>query len=52
MNILIGAATGLPKDRVEGIRLAAMIHDLGKITIPAEILSKPTRLTEIELTLI
>jgi putative two-component system response regulator len=38
--------------RVEGIRMAAKIHDLGKITIPAEILNKPGRLNEIEFTLI
>ena len=37
---------------IDGIRLAGMIHDVGKISIPAEILSKPTTLTEIELSLI
>ncbi len=38
----------LPSDQVEGIRVAAAIHDLGKISIPAEILSKPARLNDIE----
>ena len=42
----------LPKDRIEGVRIASLIHDIGKIGIPAEILSKPTRLTEIEYSLI
>ncbi len=42
----------LTKDRIEGIRLAGMIHDLGKISVPAEILSKPNRLTENEIDLI
>ncbi len=37
---------------IEGIRMAGMIHDLGKITVPAEILNKPGRLTEIEFSLI
>lgn len=39
-------------DEVDGLRLAALIHDLGKISVPAEILSKPGRLTENEFTLI
>jgi putative two-component system response regulator len=42
----------LTKDHIEGIRIAARIHDLGKICVPAEILTKPTRLTEIEFSLI
>ena len=42
----------LDADRIYGIKMAGEIHDLGKISIPAEILSKPTRLTEIEFMLI
>lgn len=42
----------LDEDQIQGIRFAAIIHDLGKIHIPAEILAKPGRLTEIELMLI
>jgi len=36
------------KDKVEGIYMAGMIHDIGKIYVPAEILSKPGRLTQLE----
>ncbi len=36
----------------DGLRMAGIIHDLGKIAVPAEILSKPTKLTEIETKLI
>lgn len=43
---------GLPPERIEGLRLAAKVHDLGKISIPAEILAKPTHLNEIEMNLI
>lgn len=43
---------GLSADRIEGIRVAAVIHDVGKIAVPAEILSKPKKLTEIEFSLI
>ena len=39
---------GLSEDRVDVIRLAAIIHDLGKISIPSEILAKPAKLTDSE----
>ena len=42
----------LPSDKLEGIRISALVHDIGKIGIPAEILSKPTKLNEIEYSLI
>jgi PAS domain S-box-containing protein/putative nucleotidyltransferase with HDIG domain len=48
----IAAEMGLPEEQARGIRLAGTIHDLGKIQIPAEILSKPGRLTEVEFKLI
>ena len=38
--------------QIDGIRMAGLIHDLGKICVPAEILSKPGQLSEIEHTLI
>jgi HD-GYP domain-containing protein (c-di-GMP phosphodiesterase class II) len=43
---------GLCQDKIEGIRIAGSIHDIGKLSIPAEILSKPTKLTDIEFSLI
>jgi PAS domain S-box-containing protein len=53
-NLACAIATemGLPQDKIEGIRMAGSIHDIGKLSIPAEILSKPTRLTDIEFSLI
>lgn len=48
----IGTAMGLDDHRVYGIYLAGIVHDLGKITVPAEILSKPGRLSAIEYELI
>ncbi len=41
-----------PPEQRTGLYYAGMIHDLGKIAVPAEILSKPTRLSEIEFGLI
>ena len=48
----ISREMGLLEDKVHGIRLACIVHDLGKIHIPAEILSKPATLSEIEYSLI
>jgi PAS domain S-box-containing protein/putative nucleotidyltransferase with HDIG domain len=48
----IARELGLPEDRVEGIRMAALIHDIGKIYAPAEVLSKPGRLSDLEFGLI
>jgi PAS domain S-box-containing protein/putative nucleotidyltransferase with HDIG domain len=39
---------GLTEEKIEGIRVASLLHDLGKIYIPAEILSKPAKLTNME----
>ena len=44
----IATQLDLPADRVEGIRVAGFLHDVGKIAIPVEILSKPTRLSKHE----
>jgi len=43
---------GLPRSQAQGIRMAGLIHDIGKIGVPAEILSKPGRLTDIEFEII
>jgi HD-GYP domain-containing protein (c-di-GMP phosphodiesterase class II) len=48
----IATELGLSAERIHGLHLAATIHDLGKIGIPAEILSKPRRLTAMEFGLI
>jgi len=40
------------KDKIEGMRIASLIHDIGKIGLPTEILSKPTKLSDIEFSLI
>ena len=42
----------LEENQIEGVHIAGIIHDLGKISVPAEILSKPSRLTETEFSLI
>ncbi|MFH2121817.1 MAG: PocR ligand-binding domain-containing protein, partial [Pseudomonadota bacterium] len=48
----IATEMGLPQEKIDAIRMAGSIHDIGKLSIPAEILSKPTKLSEIEFSLI
>jgi PAS domain S-box-containing protein/putative nucleotidyltransferase with HDIG domain len=43
---------GLDQDRIEGMRITAFLHDIGKIVVPAEILSKPSRLNEYEYSIV
>ena len=50
--VCIADALGFSQDRREGLRLAGLLHDIGKLHIPAEILTKPTRLTAAEFALI
>jgi HD-GYP domain-containing protein (c-di-GMP phosphodiesterase class II) len=46
---MIAGEMGLPEDQIRGIFLAGLIHDVGKINVPAEILSKPGKLTPLEM---
>ncbi|MEW6187981.1 MAG: HD domain-containing phosphohydrolase, partial [Thermodesulfobacteriota bacterium] len=48
----IALEMGLPEEQQDGLGMAGIIHDLGKISIPAEILSKPGKLSQIEYQLI
>jgi putative nucleotidyltransferase with HDIG domain len=48
----IAEEISLSAETIEGVYMAASIHDIGKISLPAEILSKPVKLTEIEMKMI
>jgi PAS domain S-box-containing protein len=48
----IGLEFGLPSDTCHGLFLAGLLHDVGKVQVPSEILSKPGRLSEIEFALL
>ena len=42
----IGRNLGFPEDRLEGVRVMGFLHDVGKIIVPAEILTKPSKLND------
>ncbi len=48
----IGRELGLGDAELNGLRLGSLIHDIGKIAVPAEILAKPGRLSDVEFNLI
>ena len=52
LAVAIAKALNLSQEQTEGIKIAALIHDIGKIGIPTEILSKSTILSDIEFSLI
>ncbi|MCP3932997.1 MAG: HD domain-containing protein [Bacteroidetes bacterium] len=52
LSLAIAREMGLPEHEVKGLQMAGLIHDMGKISVPVEILSKPGRLNDAELQLI
>ena len=52
LAVAIANHMGMPQDQCEAVEIAAMVHDVGKIEIPIEILSKPVQLTKMEFSLI
>jgi len=49
---LIAQNLSLPADQIESIRIAASLHDIGKIAVPSEILTKPGRLSKLEMEMV
>jgi len=49
---LVGQKMGLDKDRLQGLYIGSLLHDIGKISTPESILSKPGKLTEEEWNLV
>ena len=49
---LIAERMNLPDDQVEAIRVAGSLHDIGKIAVPSEILTKPGRLSRLEMEMV
>jgi PAS domain S-box-containing protein/putative nucleotidyltransferase with HDIG domain len=52
LAVAIGKELNLPDEQITALRMAALIHDIGKITIPSDLLSKPGTLTLLEYKLV
>lgn len=52
MAVAIAREMGLDEERIEGLRLGAMVHDIGKIYVPVDILTRPGNLSDVEFSLI
>jgi len=52
LGCAIATEMGFPQDEVDGLHIVGTVHDIGKMCIPAEILSKPTKLIELEFALV
>ncbi|MBU3564252.1 HD domain-containing phosphohydrolase [Polynucleobacter sp. Tro8-14-1] len=48
----IGRQLGWDNERIQAIYMAAMVHDIGKMAVPSEILTKPSRLTDLEMQMV
>lgn len=49
---IIARKMALPEDQIEAIRIAGLLHDIGKIAVPAEILTKPGQLSRLEMEMV
>jgi putative nucleotidyltransferase with HDIG domain len=52
LALALAQEMGLAPDRIEGLRVASLIHDIGKIVVPAEILNRPGKLSEYEMNIV
>jgi PAS domain S-box-containing protein/putative nucleotidyltransferase with HDIG domain len=52
LAVAIANEMGISEDSVHGVKVAAIVHDLGKLKVPAEILAKPAKLSELEFRLV
>lgn len=52
LSVAIGRRLGFSEHRLEGLRIGSLIHDLGKIQVPLELLNKPGKLTKNQLNLV
>ena len=48
----IACEMALPEDMIEGIRIAGFVHDMGKMSVPADIVTKPSALTPLEFSIV
>ncbi|QWD67384.1 HD domain-containing protein [Polynucleobacter sp. MWH-Aus1W21] len=52
ISMAIARKLGWENERIQALYMAAMVHDIGKMAVPSEILTKPSRLNDIEMQLV
>jgi putative nucleotidyltransferase with HDIG domain len=52
ISTAIARKMGLDNDTVQALYMAAMVHDIGKVAVPSEILTKPSQLTDLEMKMV
>lgn len=52
LALAIAQEMGLPEEKIQALRVAGLLHDVGKVYVPSEILSKPGKLAELERNLV
>jgi putative nucleotidyltransferase with HDIG domain len=52
ISTAIARKMGLDNDSVQALYMAGMVHDIGKVAVPSEILTKPSHLTELEMQMV
>ena len=52
ISMSIGRQLGWDNERIQALYMAAMVHDIGKMAVPSEILTKPSRLTDLEMQMV
>jgi putative nucleotidyltransferase with HDIG domain len=52
ISMALARKLGMDNDTIQALYMAAMVHDIGKVAVPAEILTKPTHLTELEMKMV
>ena len=52
ISMAIGKKLGMDNDAIQALYMAGMVHDIGKVAVPSEILTKPTHLTELEMKMV
>jgi putative nucleotidyltransferase with HDIG domain len=52
ISVAIARKLGFSEEAAQALYMAAMVHDIGKVSVPSEILTKPTRLTDLEMRMV
>jgi len=52
LSVAIGEEMNLPEEKIDALRYAALVHDIGKLSVPAEILARPGKLSDTEFKII